>query len=214
MKKLSLAICILLASKSAVYATETATATPVGDAQAGAKKVTTCIACHGQDGNTSLMPLYPKLGGQHASYLAVQLSKFKSGVRNEPTMTPMAKPLSDQDMLDIAAYFGSQARKLGEASNQELAQKGRAIYLGGNKTKGVPACMACHSPTGLGNSAAKYPVLSGQNAAYVEKQLNDYKNGVRGSSGTDMNETMMRDIAMRLSPEEIKAVADYAAGLH
>ena len=85
-------------------------ASAAGDAAAGKAKSGVCGACHGPDGNSS-NPLWPNLAGQHAAYLIKQLKDFKSGARKDPVMAPMASPLSDQDMENLAAYFTSQKQK-------------------------------------------------------------------------------------------------------
>ena len=213
MKKLTFALCALFASHLAFASDAHAPVTkPVGNAAAGKTKAATCAACHGADGN-SVVPDFPKIAGQHASYAFSQLKDFKSGARKNPSMSPMAAPLTEQDMLDLAAYFSSQTIKLGKA-DEALAAKGEVIYRAGIIEKGVPACTACHSPQGNGNPASVYPRVGGQHAAYLEKQLQDYKNGVRAADATTGNKLMMKQISAKLSPEEIKAVSAYISGLH
>jgi cytochrome c553 len=194
-------------------------AAPVGDATAGQAKAAACGACHGMDGN-SLVPNFPKLAGQHADYIANQLKAFKAGskegadpkktegLRQDPTMAPQAANLTDQDMADIAAYFNSQKRSVGSA-NAEKGALGAKIYRGGIAAKSVSACMGCHGPSGAGNPPV-FPGLNGQQAAYVGKALRDFKTGVRT---TDANK-MMRDIAVKMSEEEIDQVAEFISGLH
>ncbi|MDM8563083.1 c-type cytochrome [Candidatus Marithioploca araucensis] len=204
MKKLTLALSILTLSNPAVYATDL-----TGDAAAGKAKSALCAACHGADGN-SLNPLWPNLAGQHASYIVQQLKGLQSEARTDATMSPMAAPLTEQDMVDLAAHFSSQTKKMGETDPELLAQ-GEKIYRGGNKETGVAACIACHGPQGNGNPAAKYPSVGGQNALYTKKQLMDYKSEVRKPEG---NAIMMRDIAFKMSDEEMQAVTNYMQGLH
>lgn len=179
-----------------------------GDAGAGKTKSAACAACHGPDGN-SVNPDWPKLAGQGAPYLQKQLADFKGGKRTNATMAPMAAPLSDQDVADLAAYFSSQKVKMG-AADEALVDLGQKIYRGGNQASGVPACIGCHGPTGAGNPAAKFPSLSGQHSKYVMNQLNAFKSGARSN---DPNK-MMRDIAGKMTADEIKAVASYVQGLH
>ncbi len=180
-----------------------------GDAKAGKAKATTCVGCHGPNGN-SANPAWPKLAGQHADYIAKQLADLKAGKkRSDPLMSAQAAGLSSQDMADLAAYFSEQTGSQG-ASSEKLAAAGEKLYRGGNKKKGIAACMACHSPTGAGNPAAKFPKLSGQHATYVEKALKDFRSGKRTN---DMNK-MMQNIAEKMSDKEIKAVASYVSGLH
>jgi len=178
-----------------------------GSAEAGQSKSATCVACHGVDGN-SVNPEWPTIAGQHGSYIVKQLKAFKAGARQNGLMSPMAQPLSDQDIEDLAAYFSSQTARGGEADKSKVGA-GQKLYRGGNATTAVAACIACHGPNGRGNVAAGYPSIRGQHAKYVEMQLAAYKSGQRG---TDPNK-MMRDVASRLSTEEIAAVAAYVQGL-
>jgi len=178
-----------------------------GNAEAGKTKSATCAACHGMDGN-STNPEWPKLAGQHANYLVKQLANFKDDARVNATMSPMAKPLSEQDMADLAAYYSSQAVKLGEADQAKVAL-GEQIYKGGNNATGVAACAACHGPTGTGNPASNFPALNGQHAAYTKAQLNQFRKGDRANDAGKM----MRNIAAGMTDAEIEAVAEYIAGL-
>jgi len=125
-------------------------------------------------------------------------------------MSPMALPLSEQDMLDLAAYFSSQTNKIGSA-DPDLVKSGENFYRGGNKETGVPACIGCHGPRGEGNPAAKYPAVNGQHAQYTQKQLRDYKGEIRKPEG---NAAIMRDIASKMSDEEMQAVTSYMQGLY
>lgn len=180
-----------------------------GDAKAGKAKAVSCGGCHGADGN-SANPSWPKLAGQHADYIAKQLEDFKAGKkRNDPLMAGQVASLSSQDMADLGAFFSSKAGSQGAAS-EKLAAAGEKLYRGGDKKKGVAACIACHGPTGAGNPGAKFPKLSGQHAAYVEKAMKDFRSGARTN---DMNK-MMQNIAEKMSDKEIKAVASYISGLH
>lgn len=180
-----------------------------GDAAKGKTKAAACGACHGADGN-SANGEWPKLAGQHASYIAAQLHDYKDGTRKNPIMAGQAAMLSDQDILDVAAYFAEQNLKPGVA-NPDLANKAEPIYRGGNAESGVTACTACHGPKGLGNEAAAYPHISGQHAAYTTAQLKAYRNGER--AGTDAAK-MMSQVAAGLSDADIEALASYLSGLH
>lgn len=200
MKNLAIAALVVLGAFG--------TAQAAGDAAAGKNKSALCASCHGADGN-SMVPTFPKLAGQHASYIAKQLADFKSGARKDPTMSGMAMPLSDQDMADLAAYYASQKIAIGSA-NAEKAALGKKIYLGGDSAKGISACMACHGPNGAGNPGAKYPALQGQQSMYVVKQLQDFRSGARANDPANM----MSSIAAKMSDAEIEAVAEYIAGLH
>ena len=198
---------IVIAAAAAIAAAAVA-ADVRGNPEAGKAKAMTCASCHGIDGNGGADPTWPKLAGQIPDYLVQQLEEFKSGGRKNPIMSGMAAPLSEQDMRDLAAYYGAQELKPGAAANKELALAGRRIYRGGIADAGVPACMSCHGPAGHG-IPPRFPRLNGQKAAYTQKQLVDFKAGRRVD-----HEGMMTKIAARLSENDIKAVSEYIAGLH
>ena len=180
-----------------------------GDPVAGKAKAAVCASCHGPDGN-SVNPEWPKLAGQHAGYTAKQIHDLKAGVtRSDALMAPMIAGLSDRDIEDIAAYYAVQTSTGGYAS-EALHAPGERIYRGGNARAGVPACIACHGPRGGGNGPAGFPRLAGQHAVYTAKQLEDWRTGARSN---DPNE-MMADAVRYLTPEEMKAVSEYIAGLH
>jgi cytochrome c553 len=180
-----------------------------GSAEAGKTKAITCTACHGPDGN-SANAMWPNIAGQNAPYIQAQLTAFKSGSRMDPVMSSQAILLSDEDMADLAVYFESLPAAAQAVADADSVSRGEALYRGGNTTTGVSACMACHGPTGRGNPAAKYPALQGQHAVYTAKQLNDYASGART---TDGKTRIMRDIAGRLSKEDIAALSSYVQGL-
>jgi cytochrome c553 len=186
-----------------------------GKAADGATKAAVCAACHGANGN-STNPLWPRLAGQNAVYIAQQLRLFKSGVRANPVMMPMVSALSDQDIADIAVYFEAQT-PLGLEADPSYWQSGQALYLRGDLAHEVPACEACHGPVGRGNLASGYPALRAQQSEYVVKQLKDYASGARytgdSATKTDPNSAMMFTIAKRLSPEQIRDVASYVQGM-
>jgi len=181
----------------------------------GASKAAVCSACHGVNGN-STNPLWPRLAGQSAVYVASQLRMFKAGARANPVMMPMVSALSDQDIADLAVYFEAQT-PLGLEADPSYWQSGQALYLRGDKAHDVPACVACHGPVGRGNLGAGYPALRAQQSEYVVKQLKDYASGARytGESATqlDPNSVMMFTIAKRLSAEQIRDVASYVQGM-
>jgi cytochrome c553 len=185
-----------------------------GDAEAGRKKAQVCAACHGPDGN-SANPMWPKLAGQGKRYLISQLKAFKEGAKgprqgaNAMAMYPMAAPLSEQDMADLAEYFSSQKVTTGSAAD-ELAKKGAALYQGGNKDFGSAACIGCHGPGGSGNPAAGFPALAGQHATYTYNQLKAFHDGTRSG---DPN-SMMRHMVRKMSDADMRAVAEYIQGLY
>jgi cytochrome c553 len=179
-----------------------------GNVENGQALSITCAACHGMDGNSSANPEWPSLAGQHAEYILRQLQYFKSGERQDPLMSPMVIPLSDQDMVDLAAYFAAQT-PLGLEADPDKVALGQRLYRGGDAEAGIAACAACHGPAGKGNPTAQYPSLHGQHATYIEIQLKAYRADARQ---TDPNR-MMRDVARTLSDEQIAAVASYVQGL-
>jgi len=164
-----------------------------------------CAACHGPDGN-AVSNAFPKLAGQHAEYLVKELTNFKSGERANAVMGPYAAALSEADMRNVAAYFSAQVQKPAAATDKVAATLGRKIYRGGIAEKGVPACAACHGPAGAG-LPVQYPRLAGQWPEYAQAQLTAFRGGVRN------NNVAMMTIAARLSDDEMKAVAEYIAGL-
>jgi cytochrome c553 len=186
-----------------------------GDAAHGATKAVVCSACHGPNGN-STSPEWPRLAGQSAVYIVEQLRLFRSGVRNNPVMKPLASTLSDQDIDDIAVYYQAQA-PAGLEADPSYWQAGEALYVRGDRTHDVPACIACHGPVGRGNPAAGYPALRAQQSVYVVKQLSDYASDARYSGSNpavaSRNGAMMFTIARHLSPEQIRDVASYVQGM-
>lgn len=180
-----------------------------GSVEAGKARAVTCGACHGVDGN-SVNPVWPSLAGQHATYIVGQLGAFKNGKRKDVLMNAQAIALSNDDMANLAAYFSEQDAAPRAVEDAGLVDRGQAIYRGGNKRRGTPACMACHGPSGSGNPAASYPSLSGQHAAYTAKQLRDYASGTRKSDGATK---VMRTISATLTEDDILAISSYIQGL-
>jgi cytochrome c553 len=179
-----------------------------GNADEGKNKSAVCAGCHGADGNSGINPLWPKLAGQHPQYIEKQLKDFKAGNRSDPLMSPMALPLSEQDMADLAAYFSSQSKTIGVAAADVVAA-GEQIYRAGNAKTGVAACMACHGPAGSGNPLANFPALNGQNAEYLVKALKDFRAATRAND----NAKMMQGVVARMTDQEMEAVAQYIQGL-
>ena len=180
-----------------------------GDAEAGKAKAVTCGACHGADGN-SVNPVWPSIAGQHPTYIVEQLQAFKGGQRSEPLMLGQVMLLNDDDMKNLAVYFSempSAAKSVADPSNLD---RGQRIYRGGDRETSTPACTACHGPTGRGNPAASVPSVKGQYAVYTAAQLRAYASGARQSDGPTR---VMRDVAAKLSEEDIVAVASYMQGL-
>jgi len=187
-----------------------------GKAQDGATKSAVCTACHGPNGN-SANPQWPRLAGQSAVYIAEQLKLFKTQVRANPVMMPMASGLSDQDISDLAVYFQAQTPQ-GLESDPSYWKAGQELYTRGDRARNIPACAACHGPAGRGNPEAGYPALRAQQSVYVVKQLTDYASGARYAGAKNpaqpsRNGAMMLTIAKRLNPEDIRNVASYVQGL-
>ncbi len=187
-----------------------AAAATEGNVEAGRTKSATCAACHGADGN-SVTPDWPSLAGQHASYIVRQLKAFKAGDRQDVTMKPFADMLSEQDTLDVAAYFSAQ-KPTPKGADPALVSLGQQIYRGGVPERGIAACIACHGPGGHGNSVSAYPRIGGQHSAYVSKTLHQYASGDRRSD-VEVNQ-MMRNVAALLLEDEIKALSSYVQGLN
>lgn len=204
---------LLFVAATVAHATEAAK--PADPAKGKTIAATVCVACHGADGNSTI-PANPKLAGQHADYIAKQLKEFKAGTRANPVMMGMAAPLSEEDMANVAAWFASQRQKGEQAKNRETVEAGQKLFRGGVAAKGLPACAGCHGPAGAG-IPAQYPRIAGQFADYTEAQLKAFR-----EAGTNPNPTngrandpnkMMRMVAAKLTDYEIKALADYIAGL-
>ncbi len=201
---LYLAACMALLLGSAALANEAKPAFKADPAK-GQELAAACMACHMADGTRGL-PANPILQGQHPDYIVKQLTEFKGGKRKNAIMTGMAAPLQEEDIKNIAAFFGSKKPVEGAARNKDSLALGERIYRGGIFAKQVPACAGCHSPNGAG-IPAQYPRLGGQHSEYVEAQMLTFRSGERANSG------QMAAIANKLNDAEIKAVADYVAGL-
>ena len=213
MKRLTLLSLLLAGVMSSAQASDQAKAAPKGDAARGqAIGSTVCAACHGADGN-SVASANPKLAGQHPEYLFKQMKNFKGADGQQPEranaiMNGMIAAFDENQMRDLAAYFGAQKQTGEQAKNAETIALGQKLYRGGDASKGLPACAGCHGPTGSG-MPAQFPRIAGQFADYLEAQMKSFRDGGRAN---DPNK-MMRMVAARMSDAEIKAVADYVSGL-
>jgi len=179
-----------------------------GDAAAGQAKSALCATCHGAEGNSEIS-INPKLAGQNVNYLIKQLRDYQSGNRVNATMSAMVAALTDQDILDIAAWYSSQQVTL-EGADLEMLELGETIYRGGVKDLSVAACSACHSPTGSGNTPAGFPSLSGQHPDYTLMQLKAFRSGERQNDSS----SMMRSTVERLTDRELEALSSYVSGLN
>lgn len=205
MKKILLTLLLGLGALNTASAIE-------GNADDGKNKSAMCAACHGVDGN-SPVAIYPKLAGQSAAYIAKQLADFKLGMssggkqgRADPVMGGMTMALSEQDMADLGAYFASQELSAGSDTSNDTGKK---LYLGGDSSRGITACVACHGVTGKGMEQAVFPAIGQQNAAYIKSQLEKFRSGAR----TNDKASMMRKIAMKLEDADIEALTEYIASL-
>ena len=203
-KPIAALLTALLLSTSAVAADAPA-APKIDLAKGSASYAAVCVACHAADGN-STVPLQPSLAQQHPEYTFKQLLEFKSGARKDPVMQGFAATLTEDDARNIAWWLASQKAKPGFAKEPALVMLGERIYRGGIPDRRIPACAGCHSPNGAG-IPAQYPRLSGQHADYTVKQLVGFRDGTRA------NNLPMHDVAAKMNDREIKAVADYIAGL-
>jgi len=181
-----------------------------GDAEQGKEKANQiCQACHGMDGNgIPGQPVWPKLAGQHERYIYKQLMNFKNNERYNIQMTPMAMPLTEDDVKNVAAYFSTLEQTPGTA-DADLVAKGEQIYRAGNPATGVPACSGCHGPTGVGSNLAKFPRISGQYSEYIAQTLKYFRSQERANDPNGM----MRGVTANMTDGEIEAVASYVEGL-
>ena len=197
-----------------------------GDAEAGQAKAATCAACHGPDGKSIDPTMYPHLAGQSERYIARQLALFASGERHTgmaAVMVPFAQALSPQDMRDVGAYFAQLPAPAGVADDAEVTdgpyagmkfyEIGQKLYRGGDPERGIPACMACHGPSGAGNPGPAYPAVNGQDHAYVARRLEEYRTGTTTAKDA-AHFKLMASVAKSLTDEEIQSLGSYVQGLH
>ena len=196
-----------------------------GDAAAGEAKAAACAACHGPDGNPA-DPMYPRIAGQSELYIAKQLALFASGERHSglaAVMAPFAQALSPQDMRDVGAFFAQQKAGAGVADDTVVAdgtyeglkyfEIGQQLFRAGDATRGIPACAACHGPTGAGNPGPPYPRIGGQQAEYTARRLQEYRAGTTSEKDAASFHIMAK-VANKLTDQEIGALASYLQGLH
>jgi len=161
-----------------------------------------CQHCHGMDGEASNI-MYPRLAGQHNNYIVKQLTNFRSGER-KGTMNDMAKDLTDNEIVALAAYFSAKPTRKHRVRDKEFAQVGWYIFHRGNQYSGIPACASCHGENGEGSDAL--PRLAGQHKRYVTDQLHQFINKQRLNP-------IMHSVAKKLTELEMNAVASYVSGL-
>jgi len=201
-----LSFLLAVALTAPAFAEEPKAAAAKPDVKKGETTAAVCAACHTADGSRG-SPANPILQGQHPEYLFKQLTEFKAGKRKNPIMQGIAATLSEDDMRNVSAFYAGKQAKPGAAKNKATVEVGERIFRGGIAEKGVPACAGCHSPNGAG-IPAQYPRLAGQHADYTTAQLIAYRDGLR------TNSAQMLTIGGKLSDKEIKALADYVAGLY
>ncbi|MDE2427690.1 MAG: cytochrome c4 [Burkholderiales bacterium] len=213
LKSLSIALLAVSSVASVAYASEEAKAAKADPAKGAtlfsngdaARGIVACASCHGEAGNSTIT-VNPKLAGQHEAYIAKQLHDFTGADRNNAVMTTFAKAMTPEDMKNLAAYLSTQKPKPGAAKNKDIVEIGKQIYRGGIAEKNVPACAGCHSPNGAG-IPAQFPRIAGQHQDYTIAQLTNFRTGAR------KNSAQMSVIGKKMSDDEMKAVADYIAGL-
>ena len=210
----------------AVAPLDAAAAGPVtwGDPEAGQSKAAACVACHGIDGNAE-MDIYPSIAGQNERYIAEQMALIANGQRSgmAAAMQPFVTELTPQDMRDIGAWYATQKARAGLADDTRLTDGehagqpfyalGEQLYRGGNAERGIPACMACHGPTGAGNPGPGWPHVGGQHAGYVAQRLEQYRSGEHSLTEAGQFQ-IMAQIAGKLTDQEIQSLASYLQGLH
>lgn len=200
---LRLVVMLLMLAPTALWA--------VGDPDRGAELAEVCAACHGQDGN-SVVAEWPKIAGQHPDYAARQSILIREQKRDVPEMYPMVMNLSDQDLWDLAAYFAQYEIEPGVA-DEELVERGRSLYQGGDHDAGIPACSGCHGPAGYGIPGAQYPKLRAQHADYTADRLQRYRAGEHNGEDDPYSHIMI-GVARNLTDDDIQAVSSYIEGLH
>jgi cytochrome c553 len=211
-KFLSVAIAVAAIASGAARAQTPTSKDP--DYAKGQALAGVCAGCHGVDGH-STVPTQPSLGGMGWQYIARQLKHFKTGQRDNAIMKGFVGGLSDADMKALGVYYAAQKPKSVGAKDMALAKSAEKLYRAGDAARGIPACAGCHSPSGAG-IPGQFPRIGGQHAEYTLAQLAAFKTGTRGKASKEdpnPNGKMMMTIAAKLSDAEIKALAEYTAGL-
>ncbi|MDO9237271.1 MAG: c-type cytochrome [Aquabacterium sp.] len=208
---------LALAAPKARQAEAKSTKTVVlkGDPVVGREKADSerCVECHGLKGQGAEHPnsaeaKFAKLAGQYPDYILKQIRDFRSGARKHDQMAIMARSVSDEDVLDIAAYFASQQAMNGK--DGDLHEIGKELYQAGDAARGIPACASCHGANGKGLQANKLaPIVGGQEWRYLDKQLRDWRSGERRNSP----DGAMNKATAALTDKEIESLADYLSGL-
>ncbi len=166
----------------------------------------TCSSCHGIDGN-STVPNYPKLAGRHPEHVARELQEFVAKKRKSHVMEPIAEQLDAADFKAIGEYFAAQTPTSEPVRDPLAAEAGKKLYMDGDEERGVPACAGCHVFDGTGNK--RFPRLAGQHREYLIAEMHKFRKDERNNVAS----RLMREVAKRLTDDEIKAVAEYLTGL-
>ncbi|MBT3276803.1 cytochrome c4 [Candidatus Thioglobus sp.] len=210
-------LALIFVAALAFVSTHTSAA---GDAAKGKVKSATCTACHGANGN-SMVPNFPKLAGQGERYLLKQLQDFKTNKRQDGLMAGIVAALTAEDMANLSAYFSKQVIAQGVTSKAANIALGEKLYRGGDKERGIVACMACHGPQGAGIPSAGFPALASQHTAYTSKQLKDFRQvsintqtEAKTPARTNDDYKMMIEFTKDLTNAEIEALSQYISGLH
>ena len=203
-----------MGSLPAWVAAENRNSAVTGDPATGRQKLDAerCLECHDSKGNESSQGAVNKfatLSGQLEIYIVKQVHDFRDGRRQYDFMTMMAKSLTEQDLADIAAFFGHQNPMQGDGSGQN--EHASDLFQNGDANRHIVACVTCHGPQGQGQVAGKviYPAIAGQQWLYLEQQLRDWRSGERNNSTGNV----MGNTVRLLTDEEIVLLSHYIAGL-
>ncbi|MFC5498878.1 c-type cytochrome [Caenimonas terrae] len=187
--------------------TSLAAAAPVFE-DSMAQRTLACSACHGKEGRAGPDGYYPRIAGKPAGYLYNQLLNFRDGRRHYGLMTRLVDPLSQAYLLEIAQYFAAldlpYVQPHATAASPALLQQGQSLTLQGDPQRGIPACALCHGPA-LTGVQPNTPGLIGLPRDYIASQLGAWRTGQRRAHAPDC----MADVARRLAPDEITAVATW-----
>jgi cytochrome c553 len=165
-----------------------------------------CAGCHGANGMPAAGTPFPRLAGLPVEYLAKQLFDYRDSTRPSPVMGPLANGLSDAEIASLARHYAAQPVPAREDTGTDAAQRGRQLARYGDNTLAIPACVDCHGSDATGGGPILPPLA--QPTPYTAAQLQAFRSGERGND----DNRVMREFAMRLSDEDIQALADYYSG--
>lgn len=174
----------------------------------GVGGVPSCASCHGQGGEGMIAAGFPALAGMDAAYFERQLADMKTGSRGlNPAMKPVVDGLTPDQIKAVAKYYESLELKV-TPGDPTLAAKGKLLVEVGDWDRGLPACVSCHGPDGLGVNH-NFPAIAGQGAPYLAAQVNAWKQGTRKN---DVN-GLMASVANKLTDEDVAAIGAYLQGV-